>query len=304
VPLTKAVAEIAPGDHACAVVDSDEQHWEVAAGYVRAGLDRQEKVLYFDGERSARPLLRRLRESRVDVDHVLGTGQLVVLPPEAMVALWEGPADEVRGQVRETVEDALREGYRAVRLTDEPAAGGLRPMERLRELDHVVHEALRGRPVTLLCQYERRHWSGADLARLGELHPVEVVAPALYDDGLLRATRLGPSRTRLSGEIDYSNRELVRLMIAKELERSLRSPEPTFEVEVGLESLRFVDVTAVVQFVQAADGFPQTHRLVLRDPQPSVRRLLDRCGAAFCAQLDIRDGHRGEGPDTGRAGAR
>ena len=109
--LTKTVAEIAPGDHAFTVMDSDEQHWEVAAGYVCDGLVRREKVVYFDGERTADPLLRQLRENDVDVEQVLRTGQLVVMPPETMLAIWDGAVDLVRGQVRHSVEDALGEGY-------------------------------------------------------------------------------------------------------------------------------------------------------------------------------------------------
>ena len=287
--LTKTVAQIAPGDHACAVVDSDEQHWEVAAGYVSAGLVRREKVVYFDGERTAEPLLRRLREADVDVDQAVDTGQLVVLPTEATDGCRESAAEAVRSQVRMSVEDALREGYRAVRLTDEPTPAGRLPMHRLGELDRMIHEVVRDRPVTMLCQYDRRHWSSTDLHELGELHPVEIVAPALYDDGLLRVTRRAPFSTRVCGEIDFSNRELVRVMIENELERALRATSDSGEVGVHLESLRFADVTSVAEFVQAAEGFPESHRLVLHGVQPSVRRLLDRCGASFSSQLEIRD---------------
>lgn len=287
--LTKTVAQIAPGDHACAVVDSDEQHWEVAAGYVSAGLVRREKVVYFDGDRTAEPLLRRLREADVDVDHAVDSGQLVVLPPESAGGCRQSAAEAVRGQVRRSIEEALREGYRAVRLTDEPARGGRLPLHRLGELDSMIHEVVRDRPVTMLCQYDRRRWSSSDLHELGELHPVEVVAPALYDDGLLRVTRKAPFSTKVCGEIDFSNRELVRVMIEKELERALRSTAGSGEVAVHLESLRFADVTSVAEFVQAADGFPQSHRLVLYGVQAPVRRLLDRCGAAFSSQLEIRD---------------
>ena len=287
--LTKTVAQIAPGDHACAVVDSDEQHWEVAAGYVSAGLVRQEKVVYFDGERTAEPLLRRLREADIDVDQAVDTGQLVVMPPDSAHGCHGRAAEVVRSQVRESIEDALREGYSAVRLTDEPAVAGRNPVHRLGDLDRMIHEVVRDRPVTMLCQYDRRHWSSDDLHELGELHPVEVVAPALYDDGLLRVTRRAPFSTRVCGEIDFSNRDLVRSMIENELERAVRSSAGSGEVAVHLESLRFADVTSVAEFVQAAEGFPESHRLVLYGVQPSVRRLLDRCGATFSSRLEIRD---------------
>src|SRR5207244_1565812 len=125
---------------------------------------------------------------------------------------------------------------------------------RLGELDRMIHEVVRDRPVTMLCQYDRRHWSSSALHELGELHPVEVVAPALYDDGLLRVTRQAPFSTRVCGEIDFSNRDLVRIMIGKELERAVRATRGSGEIAVFLESLRFADVTCVAEFVQAAEG--------------------------------------------------
>lgn len=290
--LTKTVAEIAPGDHAFAVMDSDEQHWEIAAGYVSAGLARREKVVYLDGERTAAPLLRRLRELAVDVGSVLRSGQLVVLPRESLVGVWDGSLEQVRGRLRARIDGALDEGYGGVRMTDEPGAGG---PDRAGELDALLHEVIHERPVTMLCQYERRHWSAGDLDALGRLHPVEVVAPALYDDGLLRITRDAPYRTRISGEIDYSNRDTVRAMIEDELDHALRNGtddragERAGEIALHLDSLRFADVTAVTRFVQAADAFPTSHRLVLRGVQPTIRRLLDRCGAPLRSQLAVAE---------------
>ncbi|MGQ0479657.1 MAG: MEDS domain-containing protein [Pseudonocardia sp.] len=292
--LTKTVAEISRGDHACVVMDSDEQHWEVVAGYVHNGLALREKVVFFDGDRSAVPVLRRLAEDRMDVDTMVRTGQLTIVPPDAMAWMWTASTEEIGDLVAATVDDALAEGYPGVRLTNEPAAGRSdRSVGRLGEIDRAVDAVLRARPATLLCQYERRHWAGTDLIRLGELHQVDVVAPALYDDGLLRVTRLAPFRTRVAGEIDFSNRELVRMMIEKELDQALRAPSPSGQVEVHLESLRFADVTSAVQFVQMAGEFPQSQQLVLHGVQPGVRRLLDRCGAAFSGQLVLREGaHR------------
>lgn len=287
--LTKTVAEIATGDHAYAVMDSDEQHWEVAAGYVSAGLARREKVVYFDGERTAAPLLRQLRELAVDVEAVLRTGQLVVMPRETVLGVWDGSVEQVRGQVQQSIEVALDEGYPAVRMSDEPAAAGDGQVNRLGELDEMIHEVIHDRPVTMLCQYERRHWSPGDLDELGRLHPVEVVAPALYDDGLLRIIRNAPYSTRVSGEIDYSNRDMVRAMIEDELDHALRTSAATGDVAMHLESLRFADVTSIAQFVQAADAFPQTHRLVLYGVHPTIRRLLDRCGAPLRTQLAVLD---------------
>jgi anti-anti-sigma regulatory factor len=288
--VTKTFDEIALGDHACVVMDSDEEHWEVAANFVVGGLSRDEKVVYFDGARSTQPLLRRLREDSVDVERYLRSGQLTLVPPEMTGQLWTMSIPEVLGLLGQTIGDGLAEGYPSVRVTDEPSGAVHRPNNiGLAEYDKAVHDAMQGNPVTLLCQYEREDWSASELSELCEMHPVEMTAPAIYDDGLLRITRTAPFCTRVAGEIDYSNRHLVRAIIDKELDQALRTLRHNGEIQVHLESLRFADVAAIVQFLQVAEGFPQSHRLVLYGVQPVVRRVLDRCGAAFTTQLSLRE---------------
>jgi anti-anti-sigma regulatory factor len=288
--VSKTLDEIALGDHACVVMDSDEQHWEIAAGFVADGLRRDEKVLYYDGARSTDPMLRRLREENIDVARYLRTGQLAMFPPELTNQLWKLSLAEMATLVAQTIGHSLTEGYASVRVTDEPAGAVHRPGgHSLAEYDRAVHEGMQGHPVTLLCQYERTDWSTSELTELCEMHSIEVATPAIYDDGLLRITRHAPFSTRVSGEIDFSNRHLVRTIIDKELDRALRAASQTDEIQVHLESLRFADVTTIIQFVQAAEGFPQSHKLVLYGVQPCIRRVLDRCGAGFTAQLTLRE---------------
>lgn len=286
--MSKALDEIAVGDHACVVVDSDEQHWEVAANFVTGGLRHDQKIVYYDSARTAEPLMRRLREDNVDVEQHRRSGQLTLMTPEQTDKLWTMSLPELLGLLGQTVGEALGEGYPGIRITDEAANAVHRPRGiSLAEYDRAVHDGMQGNPVTLLCQYERTDWSTAELSELCDLHSIDVATPAIYDDGLLRITRQAPFSTRVSGEIDFSNRHLVRGIIDKELDRALRALQHHDEIEVHLESLRFADVATVVQFVQAAESFPQSHRLVLYGVQPLVRRVLDRCGAAFTAQLTM-----------------
>lgn len=288
--MSKTLDEIVVGDHACVVMDSDEQHWEVATGFVRGGLAGDEKVFYYDGARTTDLLVRRLHEQNVDVERHLRTGQLTVVPPELTDRLWKLSIEEMQALFSKTIGEAIDEGYARVRITDEPVGAVCRPAgHALVEYERAVHDIMQGHPVTLLCQYERSDWSTAELDELCEMHPIDVITPAIYDDGLLRITRQAPFSTRVSGEIDFSNRHLVRSVIDKELDRALRAADQTDEIQVHVESLRFADVTTIVQFMQAAEGFPQSHKLVLYGVQPTVRRVLDRCGAAFTTQLTLRD---------------
>ncbi|WP_226353675.1 MEDS domain-containing protein, partial [Pseudonocardia sp. ICBG601] len=58
----------------CAVPDSTEHLGELAAAYVGHGLDRGERILYFDDDGAADVLLRRLAEDGVEVDDPLRRG--------------------------------------------------------------------------------------------------------------------------------------------------------------------------------------------------------------------------------------
>lgn len=110
---------------------------------------------------------------------------------------------------------------------------------------------------------------------------------AIYDDTLLRITSTGPGGARLAGEVDHSNRERIRRLLATTLDHALRSHSGPTDITLDLSSLRFLDVAGAVSLVHAAEEFPSSHRLVLTGVRPRVARVLDRCGAPFAAQLEL-----------------
>ena len=165
----------------------------------------------------------------------------------------------------------------------------------LADYDAIIDTVLAGRPARVLCLYDRHRFPDGAIERMRAQHRIEIEAPALYDDGLLRVTRLGPFRMRLAGEVDHSNRPVVARMIAATLDEALRSDDPPAALELDLSSLRFLDVAGAVGLVHAAEGFPEAHRLALSRVRPGVLRALDRCGAPFAAQLDVT-AHPGVSP--------
>ena len=170
----------------------------------------------------------------------------------------------------------------------------------------MIDTVLTGRPARVLCLYDRHRYPDDAIERMRAQHRIEIEAPALYDDGLLRVTRLGPFRMRLAGEVDHSNRPVVARMIAATLDEALRSDDPPAALELDLSSLRFLDVAGAVGLVHAAEEFPEAHRLALSRVRPGVLRALDRCGAPFAAQLDVT-AHPGVSPGfrcPGAAGRR
>jgi anti-anti-sigma regulatory factor len=138
------------------------------------------------------------------------------------------------------------------------------------------------------------------IERMRARHRMELDAPALYDDNLLRVTRTAPFRIRFAGEVDHSNRPVVLRMVASALDEALRSHSAPVALEFDLSSLRFLDGAGAIGLVHAAEGFPEAHRLALHGVRPGVHRVLDRCGAPFAAQLDITT-HPGDDENPGGA---
>ncbi|GEL21405.1 hypothetical protein PSU4_03590 [Pseudonocardia sulfidoxydans NBRC 16205] len=273
----------------CAVPLSEEQLWEVSADFVADGLDRNERVLYFD-DGTAEGVLNRLSDDRVAFERPLRTGQLAIVPAEATRAIFHTPLPEARAMMLEHIDGSTAAGYAGFRMTGQMSYGLDRQwpatfVEYDRELDGLVRE----RGITALCLYDRRRYSDEQIERMRDVHRKELSVPTAYDDGLLRVVRTGPTSARLSGEVDHSNRPAIARLLETTLDDALRSHSAPSDIELNLASLRFIDVASAVSLVHAAEGFPDTHRLVLTDVRPGVLRVLDRCGAPFAAQLTVHE---------------
>jgi anti-anti-sigma regulatory factor len=218
----------------------------------------------------------------------LADGQLTVVPAEATRAALRGPVVVAAGLVVDMIGSAVDSGYAGLRLTGQFSSGLVRSDGvSLADYDAALDALLVGRPARTLCFYDRRHYSEGAIERMRALHEVEVDAPALYDDSLLRVTRPGRFHLRFAGEVDHSNRPVLGRLVASALDDALRTHDSPDLIEVDLSSLRFLDVAGAVALVHAAEGFPESHRLALTGVRPGVLRVLDRCGAPFAAQLEV-----------------
>ena len=292
--MRTTTVEGGPSAHACAVPASDEQLWEMTAAFLAAGLTAGEQVVYFD-DGTADAVLERLVDDRVPVRRPLADGQLTVVGAEQTRAALRVPLRDAATGLAALVDSALAAGYPGLRWTGQLShglerAGGL----WLADYDGIIDAVLAGRPARALCLYDRRRFPDDAIERLRALHRVELDAPALYDDNLLRITRTAPFRLRLAGEVDHSNRPVVLRMVAATLDEALRSHSAPTTLEFDLSSLRFLDGAGAVGLVHAAEGFPESHRLVLTGVRPGVLRVLDRCGAPFAMQLEVT-AHPGPG---------
>jgi anti-anti-sigma regulatory factor len=181
------------------------------------------------------------------------------------------------------------EGWPGLRLAGENVNVQLgMGVEAVVAYETVVDRLLREHPIArLLCRFDPRVFDAASMAAVRAVHASELVTASLYDDGLLRVTRVGPAALRLAGEADHSNRTVIRRFLDAALDRALRSGAEHDDITLDLSSLRFVDVSGAVDLVHSAEEFPDSHRLVLTGVRPRVVRALERCGAPAARQLMI-----------------
>ncbi len=109
-----------------------------------------------------------------------------------------------------------------------------------------------------LCLYDNRSLTGTQRADVLARHSDALVAPALYDDGVLRITRHGDV-LRLAGEVDVSNRHAV-------IEAMRGASDP---LTIDVASLRFIDAGGVAAMYAAAAGSVR-----LLHPQPVPRKVI------------------------------
>ena len=296
--MQTATADDRSGVHACAIPASDEQLWEMTAAFVTAGLTAGEQVVYFD-DGTVDAVLERLVDDRVPVRGPLSDGQLTVVGAAQTRQVVRGPVRDAAVLLAGMIDRAVGAGYPGFRMTGQWSSGLVRGDGiSLADYDAALDTVLTGRPARVLCLYDRHRFPDDTIEQLRFRHRIELDAPALYDDNLLRITRTAPFRMRLAGEVDHSNRPVVLRMVAATLDEALRSHSAPTTLEFDLSSLRFLDGAGAIGLVHAAEGFPESHRLALHGVRPGVARILDRCGAPFAAQLDVTP-HHGEFADDG-----
>ena len=271
--------------HACLVPDSEDHLWEATAAAWRAGSPRASSVVYFEND-TADALLARLADDRVPVAARSRRASWSSCRPSRRPGLHVPRRRHRRAACgcRSTTSERRR-------VAGDPAGGestGMLPIGGLRkvvEYEAAVDILLAAHPnARMLCRFDRRFFDEEAVAAMREVHPAELVTPALYDDTLLRVTGSWATGLRFAGEIDLSNRPQVRRVLETALDTALRSHHAPPTSRSTSSSLRFIDVAGAVELVHAAESFPETHRLVLVGARPRVHRVLDRCGAPFAAQ--------------------
>jgi anti-anti-sigma factor len=263
----------------CWTVDDDAIRMEAIAGFVRAGLNAGQRVIYCGDEPES--VLAGLERHGVGARAALDQGLLQattaeaayltggVFDPGVTMALWRAAIDRARS-----------EGCPGIRVVGDMTWASRRVpgVERLPWYEAQINSVFMEGFVAGVCAYDRRRFDPLHLRRLGWAHPGAAATRLPFEpESSLRARRTrDPYGVRLAGEADLSNRDALRAVI-----EHLYDEEPAATVDV--HDLTFADTAASRILVDAAAR--GTLRLV--GVSPPLGRLLDFHGAAAVAGLTV-----------------
>ena len=195
----RSIADVVPGDHLCCIYQTDDEQRAAVVPYLRLGLERGEKVLYIVDARTAETVLAELRADGMDVDACVARGQLSMLTRhDTYVRHGVFDPGAMVGMLREATDQAVVDGYAALRVTGEMtwALRGLPGSERLIEYESLLNDFLPGSRTLAICQYDRRRFEPGVLLDVLRTHPFvavgeEVVANPYFlpPDGFRSADR-------------------------------------------------------------------------------------------------------------------
>ena len=199
-------------DHACWVPVTDGEQRRGLTRYIKAGLDRHERVAYFGTpSRRSEAVAFDLARAGVPVDELAASGQLVFASARDQ---YDGGSrfdpvrrlDDYASAVRATVADGYR-GFRVAAevawLADEPEARQAWPGYEFGA------DLLAARlPFTALCVYDPHDWRAADLALMRSVHSHRIAGGVAGGTGFrLYGQRDGSIRLR--GELDAIHADRV-----------------------------------------------------------------------------------------------
>jgi signal transduction histidine kinase len=197
----QAIANLQPGDHLCCIYQSEDEHRAVLAPFLRQGLERGEKVIYIADTNTAQTILGYLHQnsgSVLDVEACLDHGQLLILTHQD--AYTRGGVFDPLTMItllRKEMEQALAEGYPALRATGEMtwALRDVPGSERLIEYETRLNRFLPGSQCATICQYDRRRFPAKLLLDVLRTHPIAMIGTEVYGNSYYI-----PPDTLLSGD--------------------------------------------------------------------------------------------------------
>lgn len=190
-------------EHLAFLYSGTREQTEVIIPFVRTGLERSNRCLYFVDDTTSTATVGRLRSGGLDVDAALQSKSLVIVTkrrgyfdPDAMI-----------NDLKEASAEAQADGFSALRITTEMAwllgkEGGI---ERLNDFEAMLNYYFPQYPALGICQYDLHRFKPETIKEIVLAHPSVVVG------GSIRKNPMEGSNVRLNLVITEHHRIEQRL---------------------------------------------------------------------------------------------
>ncbi len=179
------IADLKPGCHLCAIYETEEEHQTLFTQFMRAGLEKNEKVIYILDARPAETVFRYLQAQGLDTQSYVRKGQLNILTSQ-QTYLKEGifDPDTMIAFLKSETEKAIAEGYEALRVTGEMSWSlkGHPGSDRLIEYESRLNDFFSGSNCLAICQYDKQRFDADLLLKVLYTHPYIIVGTEIYDN--------------------------------------------------------------------------------------------------------------------------
>lgn len=250
--------------HHCWIFDEPAEFHSRVRAFLAEGLRRNERVWYV-GEGTENDLLGHV--CAIGFDDAVARGAARVVPlAEAYAGGDTRPPEDWVTAFAAVLEQSLADGYSGMRVAADTTS--LVEDSSWSRYEHMVDRFMIDRPLTGLCGFDGRRLDLATVTELECLHPVTNTTTAPFR---LTACSRAADRLALTGELDYTNLDLlVRVLDAADLRPS------GGRVMIDMRGLAFVDHRSLMALARyAAD---RAAELVLLDPRHGTRHLVDLLG--------------------------
>lgn len=280
-------APLAPGQHVFFGYGSDAEQTHVLVDFVREGLERGERVLYFADRVLPSDIELRLSRRGINTEAAIRDGRLTLLSASsAYLAPGRFDADAVKAQWFDAIRDTIAKGYSTMRVAADMgwAARGFPGANDLLKYESSVEDVFATGRVIAMCEFDERIFKRDALHELESLHDLSAQVPPICCSPEMEMHFIADSDgVAIGGEVDVYNHA--------DFEEALQTVLATIEGDVHLDvsALRFIDIGGLTTIVRATRALTPGATLVLHGMRPYLRRVVHLVGWENTPNLRFED---------------
>jgi hypothetical protein len=166
------------GDHICTIFENREQQMEVMVPFVTQGLVAGQRCVWASPKPAAELLRCRLAEVGADLPTLEASGQLLIISDmDYYLADGVFVPDRTLKLARTLYEDSIRDRYTGIRAAGDCSWAADDPVdpELWETYEREFGEEMAGKSAVVVCQYDKRRFSGTHLVAALRTHPIVIL---------------------------------------------------------------------------------------------------------------------------------